>query len=82
VPIAPLAPSASLPLKVGARAKPETISGLETHPMDDDRMAGIGKQNGSCRPNIDHSSVRGDYRKRTARINTKSSVGTQRYFAA
>jgi hypothetical protein len=37
VPTAPLAPSAILHFKVDAPAKPETVSGLETYPMDDDR---------------------------------------------
>jgi hypothetical protein len=46
VPTAPLAPSASLPLKVDASAKPETISGLETYSLYDERTAGIGKRMG------------------------------------
>jgi hypothetical protein len=55
VPTAPLAPSANLPLKVDTSAKPETISGLETYPLDDERMAGIGKRMGSCRATSSHS---------------------------
>jgi hypothetical protein len=46
VPTAPLAPSASLPIKVDAFAKPETISGLETYSLYYERTAGIGKRMG------------------------------------